>query len=180
LGYHAQKTQAPDIQMPGACSLLRQSITWNVLTEIKRIAGLPPQPTSADCRGTILHCVYTKVLKLVGHAIPAVQHEPANSGTPCPALWQSGFRDRVCASIWNPESRVVCWEAIDVRTNQVRRTRWIVACGSAVLALRCDSIIRWQINRWSAQLAAISGIPLLPNQRIVWTHIIYVARKNDR
>jgi hypothetical protein len=27
--------------LPGACSLLRQSTAWKVLTEIKRIVGLP-------------------------------------------------------------------------------------------------------------------------------------------
>jgi hypothetical protein len=35
------REQTPDIQLPGACSLLRQSTAWKVLTEIKRIVGLP-------------------------------------------------------------------------------------------------------------------------------------------
>jgi hypothetical protein len=168
--------------LPGACSLLRQSTAWKVLTEIKRIAGLPRQPASADCRGAILHRVHTKVRKLVAHTIPTVEWKRAGArNDPCPVRLQSAFQNRVCALIWNPEPKVGCRRVIDVRANQVRRTRWIAACGSAILALRCDSIIRWQINRWTAQLAAISGIPRLLNQRIVWAaHTIYLTRKNDR
>ena len=137
------------------------------------------QPASADYGDTILHCVCTRARSILTHTVPVAHKELANTSNPCPALWQSGFRDCVCAFIWNPKSQVACRRVVDVRANQVRRTRWIVACDSAILALRCDSIIRWQINRWTAQLAAISGIPLLPNQRIVWAHTIYLARKND-
>ena len=139
------------------------------------------QPTSADYRGTILHCVCTiKVPRPHTLTVPAAHHELANTGNPCPAQWQSGFRDRVCASIRNPESSVACRQVIVVRANQVRRTRWIVACGSAIHTPSSDSIAKRQISWWAPQFAVVGCIPLLSNHRIVWAHTIYVARKNDR